>query len=573
MNINEIKGYTQLQKMVGLKNFKSLISMQITRFEELEYKRNANISVIDEYTPHLVFEGNPGTGKRTCAHLLAQIYHSLNIIDNEKIWEGILDDFNPEYLKQDYGVVYLSLTGREGQIDRLFKFLDDKSLRTVFIFSGYPENVNNLYEQNKGISGRIPIQNYIEFNNYSEDELTTIMLSYITSCGYMITKKASELIPLIIHEINVGTDFANVRSVINLTQSLIENLNNRIVNERNFAGISNNEASKLIKEEDVRNFADFAEIKTLDSLLEELEEMPGLESVKRRVKEILATTKTIKEFEKRGLPAPNRSALHMIFTGDAGTGKTTIAHLIAEIYNKAGILPKSTVKITTREDFCATFMGGTATKTRELIKEAMGGVLFVDEAYMLCESASDTFGKEAIGVLIAEMENHRDELMVILAGYQRDMNVFLTANQGLASRFPVTNNIKFPNYDLVELSNIFFVMAKRRGLITKKISEEMVAKVVIDGKAKTKDFGNARGVRNIVEKAERNKNLRISYNIDDLSNEELVTISPEDLELNMQSMIVQKQIRAAKKQLEEVQEQRRHQEELSNSMAEEDEDE
>ena len=101
----------------------------------------------------------------------------------------------------------------------------------------------------------------------------------------------------------------------------------------------------------------------------------------------------------------------------------------------------------------------------------------------------------------------------------------------------------------------------------------MVAKVVIDGKAKTKDFGNARGVRNIVEKAERNKNLRISYNIDDLSNEELVTISPEDLELNMQSMIVQKQIRAAKKQLEEVQEQRRHQEELSNSMAEEDEDE
>ena len=251
-----------------------------------------------------------------------------------------------------------------------------------------------------------------------------------------------------------------------------------------------------------------AEMNRLDMLLQELNNLVGLAQVKQEINSLINLIKVRKLREKYALPDMEMS-YHMVFSGNPGTGKTTVARLVSEIYKELGVLSKGTLTETDRAGLVAGYVGQTALKVKEVVEKALGGVLFIDEAYTLTSSeASNDFGQEALDTLVKMMEDHRDDLLVIVAGYKDEMQHFLRANTGLVSRF--NKFIDFPDYSLEELIEIFHGMAYRAGFI---VDEEATAALQdylsgLDERA-WKNFGNARGIRNTFEKIVVNQANRI----------------------------------------------------------------
>lgn len=240
-----------------------------------------------------------------------------------------------------------------------------------------------------------------------------------------------------------------------------------------------------------------AETPKLDELLEQLEALVGLDEVKKEVKSMINLVKVRRLRQENGLPVPPMS-LHMVFMGNPGTGKTTVARLIGGLYAAIGALPKGQLVEVDRSGLVAGFVGQTALKTKEVIDSAMGGVLFIDEAYALAEGGENDFGGEAIDTILKAMEDHREELVVIAAGYTGPMEKFLHANPGLESRF--NKYIFFPDYKGEELYAIFRSQVERGGYRLAEDAEEF-AREYFDRLYARRDenFGNGRDVRNQFE--------------------------------------------------------------------------
>ncbi len=251
--------------------------------------------------------------------------------------------------------------------------------------------------------------------------------------------------------------------------------------------------------------------KSLKEALANIDNMIGLESAKRDIKQNIALARFNRMKEELGI-AVKPISRHMVFSGNPGTGKTTFAREVAKVYHALGFISKDTVVEVKREDLVGGFIGQTALKTKEQIDKAKGGVLFIDEAYALSRDAgasdSKDFGREAIDTLVAAMENMRDDLVVIVAGYPEPMKNFIDANPGLKSRF--MTYIQFDDYKLPELGQIMDVMLKERGYTmddaARKYSMDLMEKEMATAK---RDFGNGRTVRNLVEKAEKELALRL----------------------------------------------------------------
>ena len=266
---------------------------------------------------------------------------------------------------------------------------------------------------------------------------------------------------------------------------------------------------------------------SLDEALAQLNELIGLNSVKEIVNGWIRQNAIIEERKRAGLKVYDGMSYHMVFTGNPGTGKTTVARLIGEIYHALGLIEKGQLVETKRDDLVAGYIGQTATKTKEVIQKAIGGVLFIDEAYTLSSGGANDFGKEAIDTLLAEMENNRKNLVVIVAGYTKEMADFIDMNPGLQSRFKTI--VDFPDYSDKELYNIFMRICEKNAY---KLNDEAdkkfkayLSKLV---KNKTKNFGNARDIRNLFEKTITNQSNRL-YKLASRTTEDLVTIIPEDL--------------------------------------------
>ena len=276
-----------------------------------------------------------------------------------------------------------------------------------------------------------------------------------------------------------------------------------------------------IKEEDKK--------KRLDELVSELEALVGLEEVKKEVHSLINLINIRQLRKKKGLPSPDMS-YHMVFTGSPGTGKTTVARLIAGIYKELGVLSKGGLVEVDRSGLVAGYVGQTALKVNEVVTKALGGVLFIDEAYSLsAPGAANDFGSEAIDTLVKLMEDHRDDLVVIVAGYTKEMDVFLKANTGLISRF--NKFIEFKDYNEDELLAIMYSMAEKMEM---KLEEDAIDKLrkylaVMDEQGK-RIFGNARGIRNLFEKMLVGQANRLSY-LPEPTIEDLSVIKAEDFEL------------------------------------------
>ena len=260
--------------------------------------------------------------------------------------------------------------------------------------------------------------------------------------------------------------------------------------------------------------------------MEELDELIGLATIKHDVKELMDFVKIQKMRKDQGLKSVPVS-LHLVFTGNPGTGKTTVARIISRLYKQIGVLSKGQLVEVDRSGLVAGFVGQTALKCQDKIKEAMGGVLFIDEAYALIGDERDTFGQEAVDTILKAMEDHRDDLVVIVAGYTAPMEKFINSNPGLKSRF--NKYIEFPDYTIDELEAIFNMNCSRYDYKVEEMAKPQIrAQIVARKFRELENFANAREVRNMFEEIITNQARRVSL-MENPSAEDMMLITLDDL--------------------------------------------
>jgi stage V sporulation protein K len=264
----------------------------------------------------------------------------------------------------------------------------------------------------------------------------------------------------------------------------------------------------------------------LDELLKEMDRLVELTEIKKIIREYLAFIE-IQNLRKKYKLKTQPVVMHMIFKGNPGTGKTTMARIIGKIFKEVGFLNKGEVIEAERSDLVGEYIGHTAQKTKKLIEKALGGVLFIDEAYSLARGGEKDFGKEAIDTMVKAMEDYKDDLIIILAGYREEMNYFLECNPGLRSRFAI--QIDFPDYSIDQLVEIAEMMYSEREYVLDKESKHYIYRVLT--KLRNEEGlnnGNARTVRNLVERSIRHQAQRV-VNSSQINRQSLMYIKKEDL--------------------------------------------
>ena len=408
--------------------------------------------------------------------------------------------------------------GRE-VIEILVKEMSNGVGDMAVIVAGYPKEMKHFLDSNPGLKSRFKL--FFAFADYLPQEISQIARFACLEKSVVLSDIAGKLIDDII--INAFRDrdrsFGNARFVFDLIEKAKINLGLRVMSSEDPKQLEK-EALSIIQYEDVKELRFKPKVELpkipidealLDEALMELKNFIGMTKVKEQITEMVTLVRYFQESNKDVL---NSFSLHTVFIGNPGTGKTTVARILTTIYKALGILERGHMIETDRQGLVAGFVGQTAIKTAEKIEEALGGVLFIDEAYALSQQASGAhgdFGNEAIQTLLKRMEDHRGKFFIFVAGYPDNMERFLKANPGLNSRFDKV--LKFEDYQPSELMEIGLQMLTEKGIIPTKKAKEHLAnyfKFIYD--YRDKYFGNARTVRSIILEAIKNQNLRLAAN-------------------------------------------------------------
>ncbi len=532
----------ELSNIIGLGNVKNFLRNQYSILKAQEKRKNLGVSVDVTQSLNMIFMGNPGTGKTTVARLISGMLKDMGFLRVGQMIEVSRTDLVAEYVGQTAskttnvfnsalgGVLFIdeaySLSqggendfGKEA-IDTLVKLMEDHRGEIIVILAGYSKEMTDFLKTNSGLESRFPLK--LEFPDYTPDELLKIFDKMLQKRGFTITEEARKnaFEKLEFMKKTELTHAGNGRMVRNLIDEIIRNQSNRIAFKEEVSG---EEINLIIPEDIGKKFEseneDFDYEKAFESII-------GLDEVKNYIRMLAARIKISKERKKLGMIVNEEQSLHMIFKGNPGTGKTMMARVVANMLYKLGVISTNKVVETDRAGLVAGYVGQTAIKTTEKVKEAFNGVLFIDEAYALSQGGNNDFGKEAIDTLIKLMDDNRDRLVVILAGYSKEMTEFLNINSGLLSRFP--NVIEFSDYTVDELIIIAKKMYEKNGYnITDEATQKMRA-IIIEAKADVR-FGNGRFVRNIVERSLNNQVLRLAKNMKTLDKDALLNILPEDI--------------------------------------------
>lgn len=285
----------------------------------------------------------------------------------------------------------------------------------------------------------------------------------------------------------------------------------------------------------------------IEDLKKELNEYIGLDTVKKEVESLINLVTVQKMRKENGLPV-NDLSLHMVFSGNPGTGKTMVARLMARIYKSLGILSKGHLVEVDRSGLVAGYVGQTAIKTGEAIQKAMGSVLFIDEAYALTNRGGNDYGQEAVDTLLKAMEDHRDDLIVIVAGYTELMEEFVHSNPGLESRF--NRFLNFPDYTVQEMMDIFDMRCRKSGYELAEDARGLLRSLLALLSLDVKGFGNARGVRNLFERTVAAQANRLAA-LPDVTREMLMTLTADDLRAAEGGQLAEDDLRDAEREVEE----------------------
>ena len=546
---NYVDPYDQLMSMPGLHNVKKVVN-EIINFHKIdEYKKEHFVEFKDldtiknsKYSGnsipyHMIFMGNPGTCKTTVAKMIAKIFKSRGIIKNDRT-EIYGIDGRCNYLENAFkyaygGVLFIDEAYSLGSVTDLVALMENHRNDVMVILAGYTDAMKDFLHRNEGLTSRFNY--FVEFEDYTEDELWEILKYQVKEEHLILDESVKEKVMPIFMSSQTNKEMGNGRLVRKMLQMAMTNQASRLSNiDLSSGNFKLSDLNKLTCDDfdiDYKKLTGVNPPKTIGNADPEVEldSMIGLSNIKNMVKKCVATSymnkvrnETFEENDKNFVSTP----MHLAFLGNPGTAKTTVARLVARILKKKGIIKKENILEVGRKDLVAKFVGHTAPLVKAVFEKAKGGVLFIDEAYSLVDDRSGSFGDEAINTIIAEMENHRDDVIVIFAGYTDRMREFIARNEGLRSRLSYV--LEFNDYTSDELYEIFEKMISDSQLIATSEAKEYVKSIIYDI-SKQKDFGNGRFVRKLIENAKLNMDYRLAMlNKNEYTFEELKTLKEED---------------------------------------------
>lgn len=528
----------ELENMIGLQSVKDYIT-EMKDMVALQKERSEMGQSLTINGMHMLFTGNPGTGKTTVARTVAKILRSLGVVTQGHLVEVTREDLVAEWIGQTApktrkvidkaigGVLFIdeaySLArggdndfGRE-VIDTLVKAMEENRSNLVVILAGYTKEMNDFLKTNSGLKSRF--SNNIEFPDYTPNELLQIAKYQLQKEQFTIDIKTERaLLELLTKKQIAGrNDDGNGRLVRNVIQEAIRRQSSRLKQHGKF---SKEELGVLLPVD----FGVLESEQTFD-LEQQFSQIVGNEEVKEHIRTLVAQLNIQKIRREKGLAGNGtRQSLHMVFKGNPGTGKTTFARLMGRALKDTGILKSGQLIETDRSGLVSGYRGQTASKVNEVIKEALGGILFIDEAYALASGGIDDPGREAIDTLVKGMEDHRESLLVVLAGYNEEMDNFFNVNAGLKSRFP--HIFQFKDYTAEEMYQILQRFAKQENYrLASGCEQPIILKCTEEIRSTTSS--NGRFVRNLFEKAVGKQSVRLQKE-GFITDDDLITMKPED---------------------------------------------